>query len=119
METMRLRNIQVPSRVERLLESAISKAKLVPEDAYHVRDSQSLPIPLRELVERGDGKKAVWSAWKDGHRIRLFAGEMSMGMSRERGSPVLHITACTEDGQLNEAGCWTPDELGQWGHCTD
>jgi hypothetical protein len=43
-----------------------------------------------------------------------------MGLSRERGSPVLlHVTAYTEDGPLNEAGFWTPDEFGQWGRCAD
>ena len=119
METVRLRKIQVPTRVGRLLEAAVSKAKLVPEDAYLVRDPRSLPILLRELVERARRKDAVWSAWTDDHRIWLFAGEMSMELSRERGSPVLHITAYTEDGQLTEAGFWTLDKLGQWSRCAD
>jgi hypothetical protein len=105
--------------VERLLEAVISKAKLVPENAYRVRDPKSLPMLLRERVERERRKDAVCSAWSDDHRIWLFTAELSMALSRERGSPVLHVTAYTEDGQLKEAGFWTPDKLGQWGRCAD
>jgi hypothetical protein len=119
METMRLRKIQVPSNVQRLLEAVISKVKLVPENAYLIRDPKSLPMLLRELAELARRKDAVWSAWSDDHLIWLFTAEMSLALSRERGSPVLHITAYTEDGQLKEAGFWTPDKLGRWGRCAD
>src|ERR1700728_2320920 len=114
METARLRKLEELSKVQRLLETAVSKAALVPENAYVLRDRKALPLVLLELAQQAGRKDKVWSAWTENDRIWLFTAEMSLALSRERGSPVLHIMVYTEDGQLNEARYWTFNNLGQW-----
>src|SRR5256885_957706 len=46
METRRLRTIQQPSHIERLLEALVSRANLLPKDSYQIRDPDALPPPL-------------------------------------------------------------------------
>jgi hypothetical protein len=119
METMRLRKIQVPTSLEQLLDALITRAKLVPEDSYRIRDPKSLPILLQNLVKRAmpDGK--VWSAWSNGPRTWLFTSEMSFPRSRELGTPVLQTAIYGEDGQLKESAAWTSDRTGSWNRCAD
>ena len=53
METVRLRKIQKPSRVERLLEAFAESANMLPPDCYRIRDVLTLDErhfrPLRTL----------------------------------------------------------------------
>ena len=119
METLRLRRIQEPSRVESLLEAYISRTGVLPEDAYRVRDQNGLPGQVQSVVSRAIAQGHVWSGWVRGARIWLFTGEMSLPLSRERGAPVLLVRLYNEDGQVADSGIWRYDFAGTWSRCAD
>ena len=52
METLRLRGIQQPSAVERLLDNFIARSNLLPKNCYQIRDPDTLPPPLQRVVLR-------------------------------------------------------------------
>jgi hypothetical protein len=52
METLRLRRIQEPSRVERLLEAYVSRTGNLPDEAYQVGDKTELPQRLQIVAAR-------------------------------------------------------------------
>lgn len=119
METLRLRRIQEPSRVERLLEAYISRAADLPDDAYQVRDSSELPPSLRLIVSRAIEHGEVWSCWARGSQLWLFTCHMSLERSRERGAPVIVLQVYGEDAELKETAAWRFDPLGVWVRCPD
>lgn len=119
METVRLRGIQQPSSVDRLLESFIVGTNRVPPDAYHVHSPSELSHDLRALVQQAQRKHRAWSAWTDDHATWVFTGEMSLALSRERGTPVLEIHAYSEHAELLEAGFWAQGKQGNWQRCAD
>lgn len=119
METMRLRSIQQPGRVDRLLELFIIGTNRVPQDAYHVRSPSGLSHDLRVVVQEAQQKHRAWSVWTDDHGTWLFTGEMSLALSRERGTPVLQVFAYSEYGELLETGFWTHGKHGNWQRCAD
>ena len=92
METVRLRKMQQPSQVERLLEALISRGNLLPKECYQIRASGALSPQLQRVVERAIEKGHVWACWADSYHTWLFTCEMSLPMSRERGVPVLAVT---------------------------
>ncbi len=59
----------------------------------------------------------MWSCWTNGSHTWLFTCEMSMVLSRERGTPVLQASLHNTDGSLKESGARTIDPLGTW-HCS-
>jgi hypothetical protein len=118
METKRLRKLQEPSQVERLLESLISRTSLVPGGAYQIRDPDSVPKELRKLATRETQKGKVWSCWAHSFRTWLFTGEMSLALSRERGTPVLQVDVYDYEG-LKDSSPWTPDRSGTWCRCSE
>ncbi len=119
METLRLRRIQQPSRVERLLEAYISRAGVLPEDAYQVRDRSELPGRVQAIVTRAIAQGQVWSGWARGALVWLFTCEMSLPLSRERGAPVLTVHLHNEEGEVMDSGTWRYDPLGSWSRCAD
>jgi len=119
METLRLRRIQEPSRVERLLEAYISRRGIVPESAYQVRDRNELPGRVQMVVGRAIAQGQVWSGWARGAQVWVFTCEMSLPLSRERGAPVLTVTCYNEDGEVTDSGTWRYDNLGSWSRCAD
>ncbi len=119
METLRLRKIQQPSQVERLLEAYVTRGSFLPEGAYQIRDPEALPSKLRQILTQATGKGEVWACWSYGVRTWLFTGEMSLPLSRERGTPVLHVNLYAEDGELKEAGTWMAAPAGKWQRCGD
>lgn len=118
METLRLRRIQEPSRVERLLAAYISRTHL-PEDAYQIRDPSELPQCLRLVLTRAIGEGQVWSCWAQGSRLWLYTCHMSLPLSRERGFPVIEVQLYAENAELKESGIWRYDPLGTWIRCAD
>jgi len=66
METMRLRNIQHPSEVERLLESYISRAANLPSGAYRMGTAATIPEELRGRVMQAVKLGKTWSCWTHG-----------------------------------------------------
>jgi len=119
METLRLRRIQEPSRVERLLETFVSRRDLLPGDAYQIRDAKALPESLRSVIARAVKQGQVWSCWADSSRHWLFTSDMSLPLSRERGAPVLQVNRYAEDGALEESGAFMTDSQGKWIRCSD
>ena len=81
METVRLRKIQQPSHVERLLEAFASRGDLLPKDCYQIRASGALSPQLQRIVERAIQKGHVWACWADSYHSWLFTCEMSFPMS--------------------------------------
>jgi hypothetical protein len=120
METLRLRKIQQPSQVERLLEAFVVRGKLLAKDFYQIRDPRALPSPLQLVVARAAAQEGrVWGCWASGHELWLFTCEMSLALSRERGAPVLQVNRYDEAGELTEAGTWAADRDGGWVRCID
>jgi hypothetical protein len=119
METERLRKIQQPSRVDRLLELFVAGAKRVPHSAYQIRNPSALSETLQKVVRRAKSGHKAWGAWTDDHATWLFTAEMSLALSRERGTPVLEIHAYSEHGELQETGFWAHDKQGIWQRCAD
>jgi hypothetical protein len=119
METVRLRRIQEPSRVENLLESYISRARILPDGAYQIRDRSALPARVQAIVSRAKAQGHVWSGWARGAHVWLFTCEMSLPLSRERGAPVLIVRLHNEDGEVVDSGTWRYDPLGTWSLCAE
>ena len=114
METDRLRKIQQPSQVERLLEALISRGNLLPKECYQIRASGALSPQLQRVVERATQTGHVWACWVDSHHTWLFTCEMSLPLSRERGTPALQVDLYDEAGELKDAGVWVTDQEGKW-----
>ena len=119
METLRLRRIQEPSRVESLLRAYVTRTNLLPESAYQVRDRSELPNRVQTIVSRAITQGQVWLAWARGSHVWLFTCEMSLPLSRERGAPVLTVRLHNEDGEVMDSGTWRYDPLGTWSRCAD
>ncbi|HMK21954.1 MAG TPA: hypothetical protein VK466_06445 [Terriglobales bacterium] len=119
METLRLRRIQEPSRVESLLEAFIARAHILPEGAYQIRNVRELPAGLEAVVTRAIAQGQVWSCWARAAEIWLFTCDMSLPLSRERGTPVLMVRVYGEDAEVMDSGTWRYDPLGTWGRCAD
>lgn len=117
-DTLRLRKLQEPAHVARLLETLIVRAGLVPVGAYQVREAASVPRELREIAKLARHCGRAWSCWADGAHTWLFTGDMPLDVSRNRGKPVLQVDAYDEAG-LKDAALWTPDGDGTWRRCTD
>lgn len=119
METLRLRRIQEPSRVERLLDAYISRTAILPPNSYQVRDSCELPQSLRRVVARAADQGETWACWANSSRMWLFVCEMSLALSRERGAPVIVVRQYNEEADVTDSGTWRFDALGAWTRCAD
>jgi hypothetical protein len=119
METLRLRKIQQPLHLERLLEAFISRGKGLPVGAYQIRDPSVVPGAARRIVAKAIEEGRVWACWADNFHSWLFTCEMSLSLSRERGCPVLQVCCYDESGLLTEAGTWAADRDGRWLKCGD
>jgi hypothetical protein len=119
VETRRLRTLLQPSQVERLLETLVSHGGLRPEGSYQIRDPAALSPPLQIVLNRAVQEGRVWAAWATSYETWLFTCEMSLALSRERGTPVLQVNQYGEGGELKDAGSWTTDPDDRWRRCTD
>jgi hypothetical protein len=119
METLRLRRIQEPSRVERILDAYISRTNGLPDDGYQIRDQSKLPENLQVLLARALKEGHVWSCWARGSQLWLFNCHMSLARSRELGAPVILVQLYGEDGELKDSGTWRFDPQGNWTRCAD
>ena len=119
METKRLRTMQQPSRIERLLEAYTTRGHVVPKDSYQIRDPEALPHSLRRIVLQAGGEGRVWACWAHGVHVWLFTAEMSLPLSRERGTPVLRVSRYNEEGELTEVGLSLVDPDGHWSRCDE
>ena len=119
METRRLRQLQEPTRVAGLLEAYISRAGILPKDAYQIRDRGELPNRVQMVVSRAIAQGQAWSGWARGDQLWLFTCEMSLPLSRERGAPVLIVRLHDEQGEVKDSGTFRYDALGVWSRCAD
>jgi hypothetical protein len=119
METLRLRRIQEPSRIERILDAYISRTSSLPDDAYQIRDQSNLPKNLQVLLARALKEGHVWSCWAHPPHLWLFTCHMSLALSRERGVPVILVQLYGEDGELKDSGMWRFELPGNWTRCAD
>lgn len=114
METVRLRAIQQPSRVERLLVAFALRSGIMNPDAYMIRDQRAVPAVLQRLIFQAMREDRAWCAWQDHSRMWLLTCEMLLEQSRVHGSPVLNVHLYGEDGELKEADSWLVDGDGKW-----
>jgi hypothetical protein len=114
METLRLRSIQNPSHVGRMLQALIERCALIPGGCQEVLDLATLPAQLEALVMRALDEGRVWTCWSDAHETHLFTCEMSLPLSRERGTPVLLVNRYNDKAELKDAGTWLADPQGKW-----
>ena len=119
METRRLRTLQQPSQVAKLLEAFVARADLLPKGCYQIRDPTALPSPLQRIVTRALQDGRVWTCWANTHDTWLFTCELSLPSSRERATPVLLVNRYAESGELQDAGSWMTDPDGKWRRCAD
>jgi hypothetical protein len=119
VETHRLRALQRPAQLERLLEAFISRAQSLPSNSYQIRDARSLPAPLRRLIKLAIHDGRVWTCWAFGTCLALFIGEMELTTARDRGVPVLKVSRYDESGEILENGTWSSDGDGYWARCPD
>jgi hypothetical protein len=120
VETLKLRGIQHPSKVDRLLESYIAGADILPKNACQIRTVVAVPTPLHGLVMQAIKLGKSWYCWTLGStQTWLFTAEMSLPLSRKRGAPVLHVKLYGDDGLLRESGTVTADPSGKWSRCAD
>jgi hypothetical protein len=120
METKRLRTIQQPSHLERLLEAYITRSGAVPQNSYQIRDPEALPTQLRRIARQAvEEQGRVWECWSYGVHQWLFTAEMSLPLSRERGTPVLSVNCYSEDGELTDTGAWLLSPDGFWRRCAE
>jgi hypothetical protein len=119
METARLRRLQRPSQIEVLLEALVSRRDVLPKGSYRIRDSKALSSQLQAIVTRTTSEGRIWACWATTHHIWLFTCELSLELSRERGTPVLLVDHYDENGDLKEAGSWAADAQGRWQRCGD
>jgi len=119
METVRLRGIQQPGNLDRLLGSFIIGTNRVPGNAYQVYTRSGLSHVMKSLVQQAQKKQKAWCAWTDDRLTWLFTAEMSLALSRERGMPVLEIHAYSCHGELQETGFLAQDRQGIWHRCAD
>lgn len=117
METMRLRAIQQPSSVEKLLDSFVMDN--LPEGTRKLRDRSELSAILQRIVLKATKQEKAWSAWSNDHQIWLFVAEMSLPLSRERGLPVLQIDCYGEYGELMKSASWVRNRDDKWRRCSD
>lgn len=106
METLKLRRMQEPSRVEKLLDTYISQTVTLPPGAYQVREARELPQSLRSVITRAAAQGETWSCWAHNARVWLFICELSLALSRERGAPVLLVHQYNEDAESQGSGTW-------------
>ena len=119
MDTRRLRALQPPAEVEKLLEAFVSSRELLPKGCYPIRDPGALPAPLQVVVVRATQEGRVWACWANNFDTWLFTCEMSLSLSRERGVPVLVVNRYGERGELEESAAWVSDPQGKWTRCGD
>ncbi|MGH8142182.1 MAG: hypothetical protein ACREU2_06670 [Steroidobacteraceae bacterium] len=92
---------------------------IVPKYADPIEDLSALPSALQKVAIAATKAGQSWVAWNDpGFHAWLFVGEMSMPLSRERGSPVVQMTYYREHG-LRETGVWFIDREAKWHRCVE
>jgi hypothetical protein len=101
--------------IDRLLQSLVKNLGDVPEYAEVVHDYSELPFKLRNVIVDAIKAGHSWCCWAETnfHHIWLFIAEMSLPLSRERGTPVLRLRYYRDYG-LRESATWVIDRQAKW-----
>ena len=115
VEALRLRRIQQSSQAERLLDAYTSRSTVLPQGSYQIRDLDAVSRGLRRIVSQASEQGKLWSCWRTSSSDNwLFTCEMSMPLSRKRGTHVLQVCLYNKDGSLKDSDSWTTDPEGTW-----
>lgn len=117
MSTLRLRTLQQPSRLERLLQALVMHERLVPEEAYQIRDPEGLPEPLQSVLRDPSEAGRVWASWARGEQMWLFTCRALTPLHLEQQSALLHVNLYEADGRLRDSGCWMRTAQEGWQRC--
>lgn len=117
-QTIRLRKLQEPTSLSRLLDALIVRAMLVPLGAHQIRSADAVPAELRGIAELAVETGRAWSCWTYGVHTWMFTGTMPLAISREHRRPVLQVDIYGNDG-LRDSGLWMSDGDGKWQRCAD
>ena len=119
METMKLRAIQQPGHAGELLESFIRAVGRLPADSHELIDERRLTPTLEKLAQRELDGGCVWRAWTDDRAMWMWACEVSLARSRERGLPVMEVRRYDESGSIEDSGTWVRVGNEDWQWCNE
>jgi hypothetical protein len=119
MQTMKLRAIQLPGNAGELLDSFIRAEGHLADDSRELKRERELTPTLEKLAQRSLDDGGVWRAWTDERAMWLWASEVSLALSRERGMPVMEVRRYDENGNVEESGTWVRVRLDQWQRCNE
>ncbi len=115
MDTTRLRTIQHPSALERLLDALVRKSEILPVQEMHsIRDPEALSPQLQQAVKAATSVGRAWRCWTDGRSTWLLTAEVVKAMSRQRRSPALQVNVYDASGELERSGVWVSEWDGKW-----
>ena len=117
MQTMKLRSIQDPGHAGELLESFIKFEGRLNDESRELRCERELTPRLEKLAQRSLDDGGVWWAWTDEREMWLWASEVSLALSRERGMPVMEVRRYDEYGNIEESGTWVRVRSEEWQRC--
>ena len=118
MQTIRLRAIKLPSKVQELLDSLVKSRHFLVEGAEPILDPCALPGRLPHTAALAEESQQAWSAWGNVDRAWLYTAELSLPKSRERGLSVLDVRRYEEDGTLESCNSWVASGSNRWEQCT-
>jgi hypothetical protein len=119
MQTMTLRRLQKPSKVDLLLRELVQAVGILPQDSREILDATDMPAALRRVIKMANHIGHSCSCWADDcNSYSLFIGELSPDLSRERGSLVLLLDHYGGDGKLMGTSQWAQDHSGKWQRCS-
>jgi len=109
METVRLRKINSPPHVERLIEAFASRGDLCPR-LLQIRASRRCKHAT--MVWNGDQKRSWWACWADSYHPAIHLRDVAP-LSRERGLHRAQVESMTKTGELKDAVSWVNPQ-GKW-----
>ncbi|MEJ0087831.1 MAG: hypothetical protein WDO72_19350 [Pseudomonadota bacterium] len=116
---MKLRAIQQPGHAGELLDSFIRVEGRLPGDSRPLTEERQLTPSLEKVALRSLDEGHVWRAWTDERSMWLWACEVSLARSRERGLPVMEVRRYDEHGSVEESGTWVRVRNDNWQRCTE
>jgi hypothetical protein len=114
MSTLRLRTLQQPSHLERLLEAVVTHQKFLPDEAYQIRDPEALPRALQAVLDEPSEADRVWACWACGDQLWLFTCQLLQFQGGESDQSLLHINRYDGEGELQDSGCWVRTPRQDW-----
>jgi len=117
MKTLKLRTLQHPTQLDELLSSLAINQNWQPAATPRLADIRALSPVLQKLVGKAIEADGAWLAWTGFDGVRLLIAEMSLELSRERGSPALTVAYHNDAGELQEYCQWIQLVDGTWQRC--